>query len=101
MNLKSPIKKHALLLALLLPIHGQCFSRPNALKPDEQKMVNQLLDTAFNAYVDQDYAKALANFQKVLQIDPDDKTAKTGMKRCRKKMEDKKANNMDSARKSL
>lgn len=56
---------------------------------DEQKIVNEFLDTAFNAYVDEDYKKAMLNFQRVLQMNPKDKVALRGLKQCKSRLRKK------------
>src|SRR3989338_4476575 len=58
-----------------------------ALLPEEQTALNAYLDAAFSAYVEKDYDKAMTNFQKVIQIDPTDLAAVTGLEQCRKKLE--------------
>ena len=72
----------AALLFLFLAVSGAL-----ALLPEEQRALNAYLDGAFSAYVEKDYDKAMMNFQKVLQIDPTDLAALTGMEQCRKKLE--------------
>ncbi len=54
--------------------------------PIDQKLINELLDVAFNAYVENDFNTAMLNFQKALQIDSNDETALRGLKQCRDKL---------------
>src|SRR5262245_440657 len=52
----------------------------------DTQLVNQLLDSAFNAYVEKDYQSAMVNFQKALEISPKDEAALKGLQQCRKKL---------------
>lgn len=54
---------------------------------EEQKIIQQNLNDAFNAYISEDFEKALGHFQKVLQIDPYEAAALKGVKLCRKKLQ--------------
>ena len=62
-------------------------SEPEAKSPPvltETKLMNELLESAFDAYVDEDYERSIANFEKVLKMNPRDKAAQKGLKQSRK-----------------
>lgn len=48
------------------------------------KLMNELLEAAFDAYVDEDYEGSILNFQRVIQMNPSDKTAQRGLKQSMK-----------------
>lgn len=66
----------------------------DSVASEEQKKISEFLDNAFNAYVDEDYEKAMINFQRALQIDPKDKTALRGLKQSTQQL--KKLRNYNS-----
>src|SRR5437870_3515184 len=55
--------KKALLLMLLLAV-SLTPPRAGAALPGEKKLMNELLESAFDAYVDENYEKAIVNFEK-------------------------------------
>ncbi|MBI2119020.1 MAG: tetratricopeptide repeat protein [Elusimicrobia bacterium] len=59
----------------------------SALDPEQRSKFNELLDSAFSAYVAEDYEKSFQIFTRVLQIDPKDKTALKGLEQCKEKLE--------------
>lgn len=59
----------------------------SALDPEQRSKFNELLDSAFSAYVAEDYEKSFQIFTRVLQIDPKDKTALKGLDQCKEKLE--------------
>ncbi|OGR83628.1 MAG: hypothetical protein A2902_03185 [Elusimicrobia bacterium RIFCSPLOWO2_01_FULL_64_13] len=74
-------------LAYLVCAGLLCRPAPVWAVEGDKKIVNELLDKAFEAYVDENFDRAIENFQKVLQIDPKDKTAQQGLKHAQKKVE--------------
>ncbi len=87
-------KIRSLCVAAVLGFASVCLSLPDysysaSVVPteEEQKAIQQNLNEAFNAYVSQDFEKALLHFQKVLQIDPYDAAALKGIKLCRKNLQ--------------
>ena len=84
--------KSFLAAALLFSLAGGGLSAQAADFPPETsdlKIMNELLESAFDAYVDENYDQAVLNFQHVLQMNPSDKTAQQGMKQSRKMLETK------------
>ncbi len=77
----------ALLLGGLIALASICGAASVVPSAEEQKSIQQNLNEAFNAYVSQDFEKALQYFQKVLQLDPYDAAATKGVKLCRKKLQ--------------
>lgn len=75
------------LAGLCLPAPERAHSASVVPTEEEQKAIQQNLNEAFNAYVSQDFEKALHHFQKVLQIDPYDAAALKGIKLCRKNLQ--------------
>ena len=70
--------------------------RPGAGLADEPaadsdlELMSGLLESAFDAYVDGDYDRAILHFQRVLQMNPRDKTAQKGLKQSQKMLKTKK-----------
>ena len=60
-------------------------------KSSELQLISNLLETAFDAYVDEDYDRAVTHFQRVLQLNPRDKTAQKGLKQSQKMLKNKNA----------
>jgi len=80
----SPLKLFGILGLTILFTCQPFHIHAKKTSDNQQSLINQLLDSAFNSYVDQDYASALLNFQKVLQINPNEETAMKGVRQCRK-----------------
>lgn len=89
MSNPSILKQIRTLACAALLLAGAPFVRAEGQLQDqeEQKIIQQNLNEAFNAYISEDFEKALGHFQKVLQIDPYEAAALKGVKLCRKKLQ--------------
>ncbi len=56
---------------------------------DDVKRISSLLESAFDAYVDEDYERSIMNFQRVLQLNPKEKSAQRGLKQSQKMLQAK------------
>ena len=63
---------------------SQAPARAGSAPMTETKLINELLESAFDAYVDEDYARSIANFEKVLSMNPADKAAQKGLKQSQR-----------------
>lgn len=92
MDLKASRIKSFLAAAVLLFAAGTALPEKLADSPSDTsdlKVMSELLESAFDAYVDEDYDRAILHFQRVLQMNPNDKTAKKGLKQSQKMLEAK------------
>jgi len=97
MLLRASITRSFLTLAIFLLAAEKTFSLsppvslPEASSKDSEnhdsQVMNDLLEVGFDAYVDENYEKAVLSFQRVLEMNPQDKTAKKGMKQSQKMLE--------------
>jgi len=66
-----------------------CYSAGDHLNTEEREKIQAYLDSAFQAYVDENYLESGRYFQRVLQIDPNDRSAKKGVKKANKQIENR------------
>ncbi|MBI2915724.1 MAG: hypothetical protein HYY07_02570, partial [Elusimicrobia bacterium] len=84
------MKTFSLMGALLLSC-SLGWSAYSTLDEESRKKFNEILDSAFNAYVNEQYDQALQTFQKALSMDPQDTTALKGLSECKEKIEIRRA----------
>ena len=81
------ILKSFLILAIVLLISERIFSVSQDSNQDDLQIMNNLLEDGFDAYVNENYEKAVLSFQRVLEMNPADKTAKKGIQKSQKMLE--------------
>ena len=74
-----------LIVGPVVPSH----SAGDHLNTEEREKIQAYLDSAFQAYVEENYLESGRQFQRVLQIDPKDRSALKGLKKANKQIKNR------------
>ncbi len=78
------------LAAVRVPLYSEPAMESAGEMVTDVKRINEFLESAFDAYVNEDYEAASLNFERVLQLNPKDKIALKGRKQTEKMLKLKK-----------